>query len=180
MYACGHEESSSTRIGTEREPVLMGILQKLCNKKPPGFLNADSAQLCSSCRKGLTAIPAVSKRGNSTKSHRLSREKTDKKDLNGHPDPLRFHPISSMPEPQELEEDDATLCTNKFAEIPKYGAHNFTRKHPDDVIEMHYNHEEIPNPFPAPTKIDSSLEVARKQGKVSRIVHAINNISKKK
>ncbi|TGO42053.1 hypothetical protein BHYA_0013g00570 [Botrytis hyacinthi] len=104
-YACGHEERSATRIGEEQEPGVMGIIRRMSCKNPSGAVIADSALLCTTCR-----------------------EKP-------HPEPLRSHPVIIIQarEPRQLDRDEEYPYANQFAELPKYGAHDFTRKSPDDV-----------------------------------------------
>lgn len=103
-YACGHEERSATRIGAQQEPGVMGIIRRISCKNQSRPVIADSALLCKTCR-----------------------EKP-------HPNPLRSHPVIIIRsrEPKKFDEYDASPYANEFAELPKYGAHDFTRKHPND------------------------------------------------
>ncbi|THV53821.1 hypothetical protein BGAL_0041g00300 [Botrytis galanthina] len=104
-FACGHEERSATRIGEEQEPGVMGIIRRMSCKNQSGAVTADSALLCTTCR-----------------------EKP-------HPEPLKSHPIIIIHprEPRKLDKYDVNPYANEFAELPKYGAHDFTRKNPDDI-----------------------------------------------
>ncbi|QSZ32669.1 hypothetical protein DSL72_002248 [Monilinia vaccinii-corymbosi] len=164
-FACGHEESSSTRIGTEREPGLGGIIRRMGSKKRPGVVTADSAQLCSECRKDPPSTQGVIKSGKPTKSHISSRETDKKEPREGHTHPLRPNLISRLSESQELE-DDANPYANNFAVVPQYGAHDFTRRYPDDgVKEVPYTREPIPNSFSTPIRTGSSPEVVGNQAR---------------
>ncbi|CAD6452120.1 a1774a79-5d15-4042-bb9f-32f096a45374 [Sclerotinia trifoliorum] len=162
MFACGHEETSSTRIGTERVPGLKCIIRKLSCKSSPRVVRADSAALCSTCRKGAPSLPPVnvSKQGKSVKFEKPTTQGKDEKargELD--PDPLRCHPVILAPEREELGEDYADPYLNEFAELLRYGAHNFTRKHPDDVNEGLYHREAMPiTPLLSPSEPQSFLE----------------------
>ncbi|KAF7859729.1 hypothetical protein EAF04_008808 [Stromatinia cepivora] len=187
-FACGHEETSSTCIGTERGPGLKGLIRKLSYKSPPKSVKADSAVLCSTCRKGSPSLPPVLKRGESAKSQKSIQGIVEGE----HPDPLRCHPVIPAPERQELDEDYVDPYLNEFAELLKYGAHDFTRKHPDDVDEAFHHRETIPiTPLLRPTEPRSHpetdcslpapvfpLKVAGQPNKVGRIVRAIEKKSK--
>ncbi|TGO52690.1 hypothetical protein BOTNAR_0317g00150 [Botryotinia narcissicola] len=104
-YSCGHEERSATRIGEEQQPGVMGIIRRMSSKSPSGAVIADSALLCTTCR-----------------------EKP-------HPEPLRSHPVIIIrpQEPRQLDRDDVNPYANEFPDLQRYGAHDFTRKRPDDV-----------------------------------------------
>ncbi|KAF7876939.1 uncharacterized protein EAF02_008159 [Botrytis sinoallii] len=104
-YACGHEERSATRIGEEQEPGVMGIIRRMSCKSKSAAVIADSTLLCKTCR-----------------------EKP-------HPEPLRSHPVIIIHprEPRRLTMMGVNPYANEFAELPKYGAHDFTRKNPDDL-----------------------------------------------
>ncbi|KAF7890539.1 hypothetical protein EAF00_008854 [Botryotinia globosa] len=131
-YACGHEERSATRIGEEQEPGVMGIIRRMSCKSASGAVIADSALLCTTCR-----------------------EKP-------HPEPLRSHPVIIIKprEPSQLDRDDVNPYANEFAEVPKYGAHDFTRKSPDDVDRKVCRRPLVP--------ISSSTDDVRRATKSSR------------
>lgn len=161
-FACGHVQRSSTTIGTEREKGLKGLIRRMSSKKLPQPVTADSAQFCSVCRN------------------------------EPHPPPLRSHPIARAPKPEEVDEDDINPYANEFAQVPKYGAHDFTRKHPDDIDENTHR-EAIPiTPSRAPSEpqnhpeTNSSLsdpeispKFADRQSILGKIERAIRKKSKK-
>ncbi|KAJ8061676.1 hypothetical protein OCU04_009477 [Sclerotinia nivalis] len=191
-FACGHEETSSTRIGTERAPGLKGMIRKLSCKSPPKSMKADSAALCSTCRKGTPSLPPVLKQGKSAESQKSIQGIDEKEHVEVVPDPLRCHPVVPVPEREVLDEDYVDPYLNEFAELLKYGAHDFTRKHPDDVDEELHHREAIPiSPLLTPTEPRSRpetecllpapllpLEVAGQPSKVGRIVRATEKKSK--
>ncbi|KAF7934186.1 uncharacterized protein EAE97_008546 [Botrytis byssoidea] len=131
-FACGHEERSATRIGEEQEPGVMGIIRRMSCKSPSGAVIANSALLCTTCR-----------------------EKP-------HPEPLRSHPvvIINPREPRQPDGGDVNPYANELAELPKYGAHDFTRKSPDDVDRKVCRRPLVP--------IDSSTDDVRRAAKSSR------------
>ncbi|ESZ93735.1 hypothetical protein SBOR_5872 [Sclerotinia borealis F-4128] len=205
-FACGHEERSSTRIGTERGTGLGGMIRRINSKKSTGPVRADSALFCSACRKNSTPHMPSLRRSNSTNSHKSFRGADEGEPLEDHPHPLRSHPIirpithrsinprqfTPAPESEEPDNDDANPFANKFADFSWYGPHDFTRKHPSEVKEEDLDRETIPithslgstvspsHPEPdwSLPESESTPKVARQPSKVGRIVREIEKKSK--
>ncbi|APA13586.1 predicted protein [Sclerotinia sclerotiorum 1980 UF-70] len=191
-FACGHVETTSTRIGTERVPGFKGIIRNLSCGSSPRFVQADSAALCSSCRKGSPSLPPLYTRGKSVKFEKSVQYIDEKEREEVDPDPLRRHPIITDTESEELDDICVDPFANKFAELFKNGAYDFTRKHRDDVDEGLYHREVVPiTPVLGPSEPQSppetecflplpmfSFEVAGQPSKVGSIVLAIEKKSK--